>query len=64
MTSKHKNEFWRYRMMSEKIFKTMGVSGACSLAIGICILIGGIASGVLLIIQGAKLLAGRRNVTF
>ncbi len=51
-------------MMSEKIFKTMGVSGACSLAIGICILIGGIASGVLLIIQGAKLLAGRRNVTF
>ncbi len=50
--------------MTEKAFKTMGAAGAWGLALGICILIGGIVSGILLIVQGAKLLGGRRNITF
>ena len=42
--------------MDEKIYKTMGSTGASSLVIGICVLTGGIAAGILLIINGARLL--------
>ena len=35
--------------MEEKIYKTMGSTGAASLAVGICVLTGGIAAGILLI---------------
>ena len=50
--------------MSEKIYKTMGNTGAGTLAIGICILITEIVSGVLLIVNGARLLKNRERLMF
>ena len=50
--------------MEEKIYKTMGSTGAANLVIGICILIAGIASGVLLIVNGARLLGTKDKLTF
>ena len=50
--------------MEEKVYKTMGSTGGGSLAIGICILVTGIVSGVLLIVNGARLLKNRERLTF
>jgi len=50
--------------MNEKIYKSMGVIGAANLAIGICILVGGIASGILLIINGGRLLKNKSKILF
>lgn len=48
--------------MNEKIYKTMGSTGAISLASGIVILVTGLAAGILLIINGARLLKSRSKV--
>ncbi len=50
--------------MEEKTYKTMGGSGALNITIGVVALVVGAASGVLLIISGAKLLAGRNKILF
>jgi len=50
--------------MEEKTYKTMGGSGALNIAVGVVALVVGIASCVLLIISGAKLLAGRNKILF
>lgn len=50
--------------MEEKVYKTMGGTGAWNIVLGIVVLTVGVASGVLLIIGGAKLLAGRSKVLF
>lgn len=50
--------------MEEKIYKTMGSAGAANLAIGICLLVGGIAGGVLLIVNGARLLKNKGKLLF
>ncbi len=50
--------------MEEKTYKTMGGAGAMNIAVGVVILVAGVASGVLLIIGGAKLLAGRNKILF
>ena len=50
--------------MEEKVYKTMGSTGSGSLAIGICILVTGIVSGILLIVNGARLLKNRERLTF
>lgn len=42
--------------MNEKIYKTMGNTGVANLAVGIVILVTGIVAGVLLIVNGARLL--------
>ena len=55
--------YWRDRM-SEKAYKTMGSTGAGTLAIGICVLVSGIVSGILLIVNGARLLKNRESLTF
>ncbi len=44
--------------MEERTYKTMGGAGAMNIAVGVVILVSGIASGILLIIGGAELLAG------
>lgn len=48
--------------MNEKLYKTIGSTGASSLAIGILVLVTGIASGILLIIDGARLLKSRKKI--
>lgn len=50
--------------MEEKVYKTMGGTGAWNIVLGIVVLTVGVASGVLLIIGGAKLLAARSKVLF
>jgi len=50
--------------MQEKIYKVMGATGAATLAVGICVLVGGIVSGILLIVNGGRLLKNKGNVTF
>ena len=48
--------------MDEKIYKTMGSAGASTLAVGICVLAGGITAGILLIVNGARLLKNSKYV--
>ena len=50
--------------MEEKIYKTLGGSGARNIAVGVVVLVTGIVSGTLLIIGGAKLLAGKSKILF
>ena len=47
--------------MDEKVYKTMGSAGASSLAVGICVLAGG---GILLIVNGARLLKNKSRLIF
>ncbi len=48
--------------MDEKVYKTICFSGTCNLVLGISVLATGIASGILLIITGAKLLASKKKI--
>lgn len=50
--------------MNEKIFRTMGGIGGGSIAMGAILLVTGIAVGVLMIINGARLLKQRAEITF
>ncbi len=54
----------REREMEERTYKIMGGSGALTIAVGVVAQVVGTASGVLLIISGAKLLAGRNKILF
>lgn len=51
-------------MNSEKTYKTMANVGAGDLALGIVILVTGIAAGILMIINGARLLKGKSDLMF
>ncbi len=50
--------------MEEKIYKIMSGAGALNLVIGVVTLVAGITGCVLLIISGAKLLAGKSKILF
>lgn len=50
--------------MDEKIYRTMGSTGASNLVVGICVLIGGVAAGILLIVNGARLLKNKSKIIF
>ena len=50
--------------MEEKVYKVMGGAGAANLALGVVLLVTGIVSGTLMLIAGAKLLAGRNRILF
>ena len=50
--------------MEERTYKIMGGAGALNLAFGVVIMVVGIAGGVLLVISGAKPLAGRNKILF
>lgn len=50
--------------MNEKIYKTIRHSGSGTLAAGIVVLCTGIASGVFLIVSGARLLATKADRLF
>ena len=58
------NNLRRVSYMEEKIYKTMSSTGAANLAIGICVLVGGIVSGILLIVNGARLLKHKGKIMF
>lgn len=50
--------------MDEKIYKLMSGTGGWNIALGIVSLLVGVATGVLLIVSGAKLLAGKSKILF
>jgi hypothetical protein len=50
--------------MTEKVYKTMKSVGALNLVMGIIMIIAGVATGVMVIVNGAKLLAGKSDLTF
>ncbi len=48
----------------EKIYKTMRITGAANIAIGIIMIVVGVASGVVAIVAGANLLKKKSELTF
>lgn len=48
--------------MNEKIYKTMSGTGACSLVLGIIVLVTGITTGVMMIVSGARLLKRKSEI--
>lgn len=50
--------------MEERTYKLMSRSGALAMVFGIISIIIGTAAGVVLIVNGAKLLAGRKHIVF
>ena len=49
-------------LMNEKIYKTMASSGAGSLALGIVVLVTGLVTGILMIVNGARLLKRKSEI--
>lgn len=50
--------------MGEKAYKTMSGTGAGNIALGVLTLIFGIVSGILLIVNGARLLKNKSGIMF
>ena len=50
--------------MNEKLFLSIKKNGACALALGIVTICVGIATGVMMILNGAKLLASKADTLF
>lgn len=50
-------------MSNEKLYHAISRGGAGSLVLGIVVLVTGIASGTLMIINGAKLLKNKYQIT-
>ena len=50
--------------MEEKTFKLMIRGGILDITVGIVVLVTGIAAGVLLIVNGARMLAHKKNLIF
>ncbi len=50
--------------MNEKVFKVMNVVGGGSIAMGVILIVVGVAVGILSIVSGAKLLREKKNIIF
>ena len=50
--------------MNEKVYKTMTRCGAGNIALGIIVLVSGISAGILVFINGIKLLKRKSEITF
>ncbi len=50
--------------MSERAYKTMTSTGAGRLVLGIILLVTGFAAGLLMVINGARLLKSRSDLIF
>lgn len=48
--------------MNEKVYKTMTGAGAGNIAVGIVVLVMGIVSGILMIVNGARLLKRKSEI--
>ncbi len=51
-------------MNNEKLYHAVTRGGAGSLTLGIIVLVTGLVSGVLMIVNGASLLKHRKQITF
>ena len=50
--------------MSEKTYKTMSTVGGGNIALGIVVLVTGLAAGILIIVSGARLLKRKSEIMF
>lgn len=50
--------------MGERTYKTMNGAGALNITIGVISIVVGVASGIMLLICGAKLLNGKTKILF
>ena len=50
--------------MNEKAYKSMSFAGAASIAIGIIVAVVGVATGIIAIVSGARLLKDKKGLTF
>ena len=48
--------------MNEKLYKTVSGAGAGNLELGIITLVTGIVTGILMIVNGARLLKGKSDI--
>ena len=49
---------------NEKIYLTMNRAGIINLILGICTIVAGVTSGILLIVSGARLINRKKGITF
>ena len=50
--------------MEERVYKTMNRAGVANIVIGVVTLVVGLATGILLVNNGARLLAGKSKSLF
>ena len=50
--------------MNEKAYKSMSFAGAASITIGIIMAVVGVATGIVAIVSGARLLKDKKGLTF
>ena len=50
--------------MNEKGFKTMSIAGVANVAMGIVLIVVGLATGVVAIVSGARLIKDKKGLTF
>ena len=50
--------------MNEKAYKAMTFAGAANIAVGIIIVVVGVAAGIISIISGARLIKEKKGLTF
>lgn len=50
--------------MGEKIYKSMAITGAGNVVIGIIIMATGVACGIISIVSGARLLKNKSDIMF
>ena len=48
----------------EKLYKTLGLTGAASITVGIVLIVTGIAAGIISIVTGAKLINSKKGLMF
>lgn len=52
------------KSMEQKIYKTMKAAGAANIAIGVLTIVVGLASGILLIVAGGRLIVEKSRILF
>ncbi len=50
--------------MNEEIYKSMKFSAICNIALGVLIIVSGIAAGVMMFISGGRLLRSKSKMLF
>lgn len=50
--------------MNEKAYKAMSFAGAANIALGIVIVTAGLATGIIAIVSGVRLLKNKKGLTF
>lgn len=48
----------------ERVYKVMNSVGAANIVIGIILVVTGLSAGIITIVNGARLLAGKKEITF